>query len=244
MIRHAFTPSNFSLPVGGYKNQNLPVQVMSIIAENTASGTLSLLPNGNSISTIIDSTVAELWLPQNVCDLFAQTFGLEHNAPSGLYLVNDTTHQRLEQLNPSITITLGDPGSSSTTTNIILPYSAFNLQAGLPIFGSHTNYFPIRVAANESQQVLGRVVLQEAYVVVDWERQNFTIAQALHQNKVRHIVSILSPTLQAASSALSTGEIAGIVVGGCAALTTLIALIIFLTVRARRKREQATHSQD
>ena len=216
-----FKASKLSFSNGGSNKETLPLSINSIIAENVFGGTQSLLSSGNSITATIDSTVSQVWLPQNVCDLFASAFGLKYDASTGLYLVNNTIHAQLKQKNPTVTFTLAPTGDSSSTMNIEFPYAAFDLQAGIPLFNSTTNYFPLRVAANESQQVLGRAFLQEAYVFVDWERGNFTLGQAIHQNTTTDIVPVLSPTYggnTSPSSGLSTGAIIGIAVGVGAAV--------------------------
>jgi hypothetical protein len=243
-----FTSSNFNYSIAGTDRKTLPLSLASIIAENAFGGTVSLLPNGDAVTTIIDSTVAQMWLPQNVCDLFAQAFGLTYDTLTGLYVVNNTIHQELTQMNPSVTFTVAGTGDSSSTTNIELPYAAFDLKAGIPIFNTSTNYFPLRVSANESQQVLGRAFLQEAYIFVDWERDYFTIGQVKHQNSTSNIVPVLSPSYDMGSggesSGLSTGAIAGIAVGACVLIGLLIALIAFFVVRSRRKRRAAQEDED
>lgn len=235
-----FQPSNFNLSMAGTDPQTLPVKIASIIADNTIDGgTMSLLPGGNSITTIIDSTTSQMWLPQNVCDLFAEAFGLQYDSGTGLYLVNSTIHRQLRQSNPTVTFAIGDAKTSGSISNIELPYSAFDLQAGIPLFNATTNYFPLRVAANESQQVLGRVFLQEAYIFVDWEREYFSVGQVIHQNKTSNIVNVLAPSYNtggSSSSGFSTGAIAGVAVGACVLIGGLIALAAFFIVRSRRRR--------
>ena len=232
-------------PVDNDSNGTLAVDVKSIIADNVFGGTLSMLPNGKSMTTSIDSTTSQLWLPKSVCDLFASAFGLKYDSYTELYLVNDTTHRQLKQTNPSVTFTLGNSDSSSSTTNIVLPYAAFDLQAGIPLYNYSTNYFPIRVAANESQQVLGRAFLQEAYIFVNWEAKHFQIGQAVHQNHTTNIVPIYPIDSTSGNgntdSGLSTGAIVGIAVGACALIALAIGLAAFFVVRSRRRQRVAAH---
>ena len=243
--------SNLTVALGGEKNQTLGVSVQSIVAQNAFGGTISLSTSSSPLVATIDSAVSQLWLPQSVCDLFAQAFGLTYDSSTGLYLVNGTIHSQLLDMKPSVTFAIGanDTAQTSATTNVVLPYSAFNLQAGIPIYNFSTNYFPIRVAANETQYVLGRTFLQEAYVFVDWERQNFTIAQAVHQNSTKNIVPVLSPSDNASASPqkdLSTGAIAGIAVGACAAILSAVGLVLFFVIRNRRRRRagDAKHAEE
>ena len=242
---------NLTIALGGDVNQTLRTSIQNIVAENTNDGTVSLFREESSIITTIDSTTSQLWLPQTVCDLFEETFGLTYDDVTGLYLVNDSAHSQLLQTNPSITFTMG-PDTSDTGTdnvNIVLPYAAFDLQAGIPFYNSSTNYFPIRVAANESQYTLGRAFLQEAYLFVDWERQNFTIGQAVHQNSTKNVVPILSPASRrdhAGSDGLSRGAIVGIAIGACVAVVIITAAALFFVLRSRRREraDQRAHEAE
>lgn len=91
--------------------------------------------------------------------------GLTFDNRTERYLVNDTTHTKLLQLNPSITFKLSVNATGGTTLNLNFPYAAFDLQASYPIYSNRTNYFPLRRAFNDSQYTLGRTFLQEAYVL-------------------------------------------------------------------------------
>ena len=109
-----------------------------------------------------------------------------------------------------------------------------------PYYANATNYFPIRRAANESQYTLGRTLLQEAYLIVDYERANFTVAQAIFPDPLANanIVSISPPGQiepSSNSSELSKGAKAGIAVG-CVALASLLAAMVFFLFRRRRQR--------
>lgn len=180
---------------GGEDNSTLPVKIHSVIAEKLSSGsTASLLPNGIPITARIDSTVSQLYLPREMCDLFEDAFGLTYDSTKDFYLVNDTAHQQLRQSNPTVTFTLGDAQMNGPTTNIVFPYAAFDLAVGIPFYSNDTRYFPIRAAKAESQQALARAFLQEAYIVVDWERNNFTIGQAIHQRATSQIIEITPAT--------------------------------------------------
>lgn len=176
--------------------------------------------NQEPFTAYIDSTVAELWLPVEVCEAFEGAFGLVYDNNTGLYLVNDELHDRLKAENASITFQLGQKFVANATINITLPYDAFDLQASPPYKGltNATNYFPLRRATKDNQITLGRTFLQESYLTVDWERHNFSVSQcnwALGGNK--DIVSIISPNYTGENnipaSGLSTGAIIGIVVG-------------------------------
>jgi hypothetical protein len=245
-----FTPNSnpFSFSFSTDPSKLLTVGVESISATNTLQGTYSL--SSSAHFSLIDSTVAHLWLPESVCDEFEKAFGLTYDNQTDLYLVNETTHEELQSKNPSITIKLVNSLEDTSTnyTNIVLPYAAFDLQASYPYYESPTNYFPIRRAANDSQYVLGRTLLQEAYLIVDYERANFTIAQAAFPdpNPSAEIVTIEPPSSESSSSKsspLSTGAIAGIAVAGAVLLIAIIAGAIFIHRRRRKKKFELADTQ-
>lgn len=235
-----FTPNanDFSFTFSSDPSKLLSVGVESILATNTLKGTFSL--SSGAHFSVIDSTVAQLWLPTDICTQFEEAFGLTYDANTDLYLVNDTIHDRLTSLNPVITVKLVNSLQDTATkyTNIQLPYAAFDLQASYPHYTNATRYFPIRRAANNTQYVLGRTLLQEAYLIVDYERANFTVAQAVFPDPLpaAQVVTINPPTegKRNGSSSLSTGAIAGIAVG-VALFLLLLGLAAFFLLRKRRQ---------
>lgn len=220
----------------------LTVGVESIMATDTLKGTYSL--SSSAHFSLIDSTVAQLWLPRSVCDEFEEAFGLTYDNQTDLYYVNDTIHNQLKDKNPSVTIKLVNSleNTSVNYTNIVLPYAAFDLQASYPYYQEPSNYFPIRRAADESQYVLGRTFLQEAYLIVDYERANFTVAQAAFPNPLpaSNIVKIEPPSDEteapSSKSTLSIGAIAGIAAGGAVLLLLITAGLFFFCRRRRHHR--------
>ncbi|KAJ4381305.1 hypothetical protein N0V86_003654 [Didymella sp. IMI 355093] len=237
-----FTPNanDFSFTFSTDPSKLLTVGVESIMATNTLQGTYSL-SSGSHLS-VIDSTAAQLWLPTDICTQFEQAFGLTYDPYTDLYLVNDTIHANLTTLNPVVTIKLVNSLGDAATkyTNIELPYAAFDLEASYPYYDNATRYFPIRRAANDTQYVLGRTLLQEAYLIVDYERANFTIAPATFPDPLPAaiIVTIESPgnsdQNSGSSSSLGAGAIAGIVLGVIIALV-LIGIAAFFFWRKRQR---------
>lgn len=227
--------------------RDIVVGIVDITASTTTKSNISLL-NRDPFSMYIDSTVAELWLPVEVCEAFEDAFGLQYDNLTSLYLVDDELHERLQAENPSVTFLLGQKYSTNATVNITLPYNAFDLQASPPYKGlsNVTNYFPIRRATRDNQFVLGRTFLQESYLVVDWERQNFSISACnwvLEENK--DIVSIISPKYtgedNGPSSGLSTGAIIGIALGIGFAL--VLSVVCGFVVWYRRRRQKHRDEQ-
>jgi hypothetical protein len=235
---------DFSFAFSTDPSRLLTVGVGSITATNTLKGTYSL-SSGTHLS-LIDSTVSHLWLPRDICDSFEDAFGLTYDESQNLYLINSTMHDQVKVRNPTVTIKLVNSLQDISTnyTNIVLPYSAFDLQASWPYYPNATNYFPIRRAANDTQYTLGRVLLQEAYLMVDYERANFTVAQNVWPDPLpaANIITIqpagASTTDSSSSSGLSTAAIAGIAVGGGVLILAILIGFFFFWRRRRRTKSQ------
>ena len=218
--------------------------IQSITATDTLTSNVTLL--SNDIVALIDTTLPYLYLPLQDCRIFETAFGLTWDQSNQMYLVNDTIHQQLQNLDPSITFTLGN-SSANESIEIVLPYGAFDLQASAPIYPNGTNYFPLRRASNPHQYAIGRVFLQEAYLFVDFEQQNFSISQALFpENSSPKIITIdhsspssgsapspNAPSAPHAKHTLSPGAIAGIAVGS-SILATLICILFVFFIRRKR----------
>lgn len=243
-----FIASNFSFPFGSEDAEPLQVGVQSIVADNTLLGTASLT-GSNGFFASVDSTVPELWLPSDACELFANALGLSLDNNTGYYLVNDTVHSQLTDNNPLFTFKFGATDYyNGNSTNIKIPYAAFDLQLSWPIYDNQTRYFPLRQAANSSQVTIGRALLQEAYLIVDYERSTFSLNQVnfssplpnpqivtIHaQSSSNDTSSSSGSSSSSSSSSLSGGAIAGIVIGAIAGLV-LLGLLAFVIIRRRRR---------
>jgi len=221
------------ISVSNIANLALTVNARSIVLSNTLQGTVSVTHDLLSLPMALDSTVSQLWLPQVVCDELEASLGLTYDPSTELYLVNTTAHAKLIELAPTIAFTLAADGTSNDTTTIVLPYTAFDLQASPPLYNTTVNYFPLRRASKRS--VLGRAFLQEAYLVVDWDRSNFTISPAAQRsNRTRDVVAIFPPLESKSSGSLSTGAIVGIAIG--AVLVVVIIVAIFWWRRSRLRK--------
>jgi hypothetical protein len=202
--------------------------------------------------------VPELWLPLSACQLFEQTFNLTYDSTSGLYLLSAAQHQALLASNPNITLTVSHSPGDGKTVSISFPYAAFDLTAKSPYqgIGSDMSYFPLRRAVNDTQYTLGKVFLQEAYLIVDWERGNFSVSQCLWQsNSQPNIVSISAKNATATGSGggsgmnsaiagLGTGAIAGIIVAIVAVAVLATALAFFLCQRRKRRRREIKKKEE
>ncbi|PVI06037.1 acid protease, partial [Periconia macrospinosa] len=209
----------------------LTVGVQSILASNTLKGSYSF--SSSAHFSLVDSTVPHLWLPRDICDAFEAAFGLIYDPQKDLYRINATNHATLQSQNPEITLKLGNE-LQGDSTNIKLPYSAFIQKASYPYYNQSTDYFPIRRAANDSQFTLGRTFLQEAYMIVDYERGNFSLSQAIFPERPSaNLITITSPSAPTPSKpGLTAGAIAGIVTGISLSII-LIAGLTFFFLRRR-----------
>lgn len=201
------------------------------------------------MSMMIDSTVPYLYLPDFAYHAFEKAFNLEWNSTLELYMVNGSNYEQLIEHNTVITFDIG----STTRTSIRFPIKAFLLNASFPLVpvNQSSYYFPIKRANESNQWTLGRAFLQEAYVIADYERKNFTLAPCIWPDDttqsppssprlIRSINGTSSITQSNnGSHTLSTGAIIGAVVGGVLAGLLLAALIAYLYIR-RRRRQRAS----
>ena len=212
---------------------SIMVSVGSISVANALTKDETLLSIENNLTTIIDTTLPYTYLPPYVCQQLETAFGLQWDVSHQMYLVNDSIHQQLVKLGPSVTFVLSTSVPEPAALNITLPYAAFDLTAGYPIFPNGTNYFPLRRANSSSQFILGRQFMQEAYLFVDYETSQYTISQAaFHTAGGQNIVTIdhsINGSIGAnagstTGSGLSTGAIAGTAIGASVAIVLLCTL--------------------
>lgn len=140
-------------------SRDIVVGLQSITASYSAGSKL-LMPSGG-IFAFVDSTVPYMWLPVDACKAFENTFGLTWNSTSELYLVNDTLHATLLAQNPKFTFRIGSSKVGGKFVDLVLPYTAFDLEIKPPYVADATRYFPMKRAANDSQYTLRRAFLQE-----------------------------------------------------------------------------------
>lgn len=235
-----FMPNNMTFPFSPDTSRDLIVGIQTIISNTSTTPLLS-----GGIYAFIDSTVPHIWLPVEVCQAFETVFGLVYNETAERYYVNDTSHQTLLDQNPSITFKLGPAAIGGPSVEIDMPYSSLHLSASpsFPNVNDSARTFPLRQAVNDSQITLGRAFLQDAYVIADYERLNFSVSQVIHPNTsyTQELVSIrrpgeVSPARPAEQkSGLSTGAKAGIIVGVCVAAAVLISALTWYLVRYRKR---------
>jgi hypothetical protein len=236
-----FTQPKHTYP---FTDSKLAITVQSIIVDTLSgaeSATLDTSDYAHGFSANIDSTLPYFWFPRSVCDRLEQIFALSYDSQTDLYVINGTMRQRNLDNRANVTMKFAESTSSPNSTNIVLPYQAFDLQASWPIYNTSTYYFPIRRSPS-NVNILGRTLLQEAYLTVDYGRQNFSLSQATFgaQAPATKIVPINTQTIptQPNKPTIGTAVIAGVAVAGAIVLITLIAIAFFI-FRRRQKRKAA-----
>ncbi|CAD0094657.1 unnamed protein product [Aureobasidium mustum] len=236
-----FVHNGVSFPFGADQSRDLLVTLNSITYDTLGSAPLLT----EDIDFFIDSMVSHLWLPIETCRAFEQAFNLTWDSTEELYLLDDYTHNSLLAQNASFTFTLSN-GSSldspSSNISIVLPYASFDLTIEPPYVESEQRYFPLKQAQNSSQYTLGRVFLQEAYVVADYGRRNFSVSQTVFPGRgvAQNLVSIHPPGYDAGNRnrKLSAGAIAGIAIAGVALLAAVIGFLVWKLIRGRQQHSQ------
>ena len=223
---------------------------------------MTLLGSTEADLFTIDSSTPYLWLPESVCSHFEEAFGLVYDESLQLYTfgTNVSQHKSLVGWNMTFQFTVADLPGSNKTVSLSLPYAAFDLQLRYPFPGLNatdaspaTNYFPLRKAANNTQYTIGRSFLQETYLMVDYERNNFSISQATFAQDAlvdTNLVDITRPKNSTftgphltRSSTLSKAEVAGVVIGAAVAVVLLVIMGV-LCFRLQRDRKNKRYIRD
>ncbi|KAF2705999.1 acid protease [Pleomassaria siparia CBS 279.74] len=223
-----------SITMPSQSNPDLIVGVQSIIYHGQDGSFQSFTADESGFSAIIDSTLPYIMLPEKICDQFASAFDLDFDNKTSLYTVSTTARAKNLKAKPYVTIKVGSGVTLETdAVTITLPYDAFDLQIGSPFYSTSTNYFPIKKAP-AGVFVLGRTFLQEAYIIVDYERANFTVAQAAFPTpSAASIVTIfpedyVAPNLPLSSTAPSSGKKDGVAPGAVAGIVVGIVVVFLL----------------
>ncbi|CZR63161.1 uncharacterized protein PAC_13058 [Phialocephala subalpina] len=265
-----FVPHNTNFSLNPDNNPQASIDtifVQSGATSNNFTVPKQLLQPSDRVNAIIDSSTPYLWLPTAVCDRFASALGLSYNDTLNLYTydANATQHDALANSQLSFTFSLSDLSTSPAVVNITLPFQAFDLQLTYPAIPNSTygspdatkNYFPLRRATDESQYTIGRAFLQEAYIITDYERNIFSVHQAVHvANPLGNtsIVSILQPSdskftsvggssPDSGSAPLHRGTIIAIAVSSSVFVVLVSFLALFLCRRRRQKKAREANEE-
>jgi len=246
--------NSISVSANSANNPSLPI--------NWDSNPVVLSSSSDAATFTIDSSTPFLWLPEAICDHFAQALNLTYNDTLELYLYNDESSPNdLKSWNLTFTFDISNLPGSSEDFELTLPYDAFNLQLSYPFpnldanaSSPATSYFPLRKAADPTKYIIGRSFLQETYLTVDYERNNFSLSQAVFTVEAVNNVNLLSITRPddsiwprpsvspGTSSSLSTGAKVGIAVG--AVIVALIAAAAIWYFCIRKKHPDANQANE
>lgn len=226
------------------------------------SQTSSLSGWDNSFTALIDSTTPYLWLPNAVCDQFADAFNLTYNSTFDLYTLTNEQYNAYGS-SDSFTFTFslssfdnhdnfGSPLNVPGLVNITVPMQAFVGLLQYPFkhraikYGDPAvPYFALRRSQNDSSIIIGRSFLQEAYLITKYDEAVFSVYQAKFPQRPvtdANLIPIKQPNNSPypgpptqTSAKLNTAQLVGIAVG--AILLCLLCLVSVCYMCRRRKSE-------
>lgn len=267
-----FTPNDISFTLNPNYYPEVAIQTVTV-SSSQSQGLVALPPNWNanplrvmqpSMAALftVDTSTPFLWMPPAVCDSFADALNLTYNSDLDLYMFsNVSSPQVLSDWGLSFTFTLANSVDSTSSAQLVISYDAFDLQLsyGFPNLditdgSSAVSYFPLRRANSSTQYTIGRAFLQETYLVVDYERNNFSLYPAIFPDVsaiTPRIVPITRPnnsqwpgpqtqTQSQSTSSLSTAAKAGIGIGVTLSVFAVLAVVLFVV---RRKRKLAVDDE-
>ncbi|KAK2750575.1 hypothetical protein FQN57_002646 [Myotisia sp. PD_48] len=235
-------------------DDNLPVLSIKSINMTTAPGKLppspvqkdyhyvSLNSDAPELYTI-DSSTPYFWFPEHLCNSIAEYLQLTYNETIGLYTYgnNPSAFDSILSSNLTFTFNLVDNVGSSPVS-ISLPFRAFDHTLTYPFpntylaqEGPGIRYFPMKKTNNSAQYTIGRVFLQEAYLMVDYERSIFSVSQAKFPSDPQLEPEILPIYLPSTGLPMKFKVAIGIGVGIVIAMA--ISILVLLRYRRNRRRQ-------
>jgi hypothetical protein len=193
----------------------------------------------------LDSARPTTVLTPRFChDFLEADLGLQLDNSSGLYFIDNPTHQKLLTKNPTFRFNVTtsrydfDNGAYAPFVNFDFSYQEMVLNATSSLVAFSTYYLPIQCSSNADEYVLGRAFMQKAYLIVTDD--SYWLAQAtIDPTAVPNPVALQQgESIIVASpkkSRLSKGAIAGIVIG-CVFVAVLIVLGLLWVKRNRRRK--------
>ena len=256
LIRTDNKQSLASLLLGGYDSSlfhpsNVNFTFSKYLPRELSAGLRSIRMNGTELLaephvSYLDSLTSQIWLPLDSCNLIEKQFNLTWNSTLSLYLIkDDTLHDELLKQNASLEFKLSnDIQSDSANVTVVIPYGslALELTPEYPHISNTTRYFPIRRATNSTQYTLGRAFFQHAYVIADYERQTFSVNQAIFGSSQGPQLQEIRPPTSASDSPSAQSTVdsplpAAAMVGIVAGTVSLIVALALcgLWIRWRRQ---------
>ena len=266
------------------RNQLPSVRIRGITAQvsgsdkapsNWTSTSKELVVMDDDLTALIDTSTPYLWLPTEICDRFAAALNLTWREDLGVYVFADgaqfTQYREDESLSFTFTVSsydntdnFGQPLNVPGAVNITIPSAAFahilrypyrsaikHMESGIP-------YFPLARSSpetNGNQLIIGRSFMQEAYIITNYEKTEFSLHQALFpensatnysaQAIQRPLGSPTPPsTAQESGGGLGTPQTVGIVVGAFLFGSILGVSIWWLRRQKKRARERSGDTEE
>lgn len=257
----SFTLDSNDMPVLSIESVQMTMDIADSPMDG-GSGFDGLIPPGSEYYFKIDSSTPFFWFPEHMCEAFARTFGLQYDEKLDLYLyggnwTDDSHFDYLVEKNLILTFTLSDYPGSDLFVEIELPISAvdhkltypYNYPHGPKLADGGIRYFPMRKAKDPRQYTLGRTLLQEAYLIVDYERHNFSLSQAKFEPDAKSNMDLIAifpdtwvPPKEPSGSPLSIGAKAGLGIG--ALIVAILIAFFILLYRRRRERDETDYDEE
>ena len=259
----------FSIPL---RDTNLRALVRGIGAtagssqdapEHWDGDTLALSEMDDAFHVLFDSATPFMWLPDSICDSFADAFNLTYDDSLDLYNISNDQYREFQKEDSHEFVfslsaadnrdDFGDPLNMRGVVNITIPIQAFISVAEYPFKGEAIEYgspsvpyFSLRRAGDNATFVLGRSFLQEAYLLTQYDKALFSVHQAKFPDEPHDdadIVPIEQPVdtpyplqKEVEHGGLTIPQIAGIVIGISAAVLLTIIAVWFWWRRRRQSR--------
>ena len=235
----------------------------------------------DSITALIDSSTPFLWLPTEICERIASALDLVWREDLGVYVFENGDQylkykgkKSTEELSFTFTVSsydnsddFGYPLNMPGVVNITIPPAAFAQVVRYPwknvikFNESSIPYFPLTRSTpetNNNQYIIGRVFMQEAYIITKYDKVSFSIHQALFPDNSATNCSIQvierppnspypegTPVKKSSKKTLGVGQTVGIVVSAFV-VGSVIGLILFCCCRrkSKAKKDQARKHLD
>ncbi|PNY28600.1 Candidapepsin [Tolypocladium capitatum] len=222
----------------------------------------------SSFTALIDSSTPYLWLPEAVCDRFAQALNMTYNSTFDLYTLTNQQYRDYASRD-ALTFTFslssfdnnnnfGLPLEVAGVVNITLPLHAFvglleyPYRNAIQYADPAVPYFTLKKARGNSF-IIGRAFLQESYIITKFDEARYSIHQALfpanpernaNLQKIKQLANSPFPPAPHApnNEPLSAGQMAGVAVG--AALLCLSVLLGWFCWRRRRGSSRGKDSDE